>query len=375
MLNPDFSAADFLLHYWQKKPVVIPQGLVDFNDFVDEHDLAGLAMEEDVDSRIVSHGPAGWQVAQGPFEDFDEVCQDQWSLLVQGVDRYIPEASDLMRAFSFIPHWRMDDLMISFAVPGAGVGPHVDQYDVFLIQGKGQRHWKVGAPENSADTCPHPKLRQVAPFTPVIDVVLSPGDILYIPPNWPHEGTAVTDCLTYSVGFRAPDQQVLGHMLADALTSQDMPSLRYSDPDLALTAQPQAITEDELNKLKQLLHSAIDSDDFTNVLLTRLSEQFLPVDDDTDSASAEEVQAMLSAGDKLQLVPGCRPLVYTTETTDSALFIEGEKFTLTQDQLVALQPLLDGHSLCQQALAQNSPDFAIFVLLSTLLNKGYLIWQ
>jgi 50S ribosomal protein L16 3-hydroxylase len=205
----------FIQQYWQKRPLLIKQGLSNFVDPIDQDELAGLAMEDDIDSRIISLSGDKWAVHQGPFEQFDDICQGQWSLLVQGVDRYNELASHLLGAFDFIPSWRIEDLMVSFSVAGGGVGPHLDQYDVFIIQGKGTRRWKVGGPGQYNEISPHPKLKQIDDFVPIIDEVLEAGDILYIPPGCPHEGVALEDCLNYSVGFRAPNQQELLSNFAD----------------------------------------------------------------------------------------------------------------------------------------------------------------
>ena len=305
VLNLDIAA--FLQTYWQKKPCVIRNALPDFTDFIDEHELAGLAMEPELDSRVISKQAEQWSVQQGPFEDFS-ACQGQWTLLVQGVDRFCDDASELMQKFNFIPNWRVDDLMISFAVPGAGVGPHVDQYDVFLLQGKGSRRWRVGSPEGLTSTQPVKGLCQVDDFTPVIDCELQPGDVLYIPPGWPHDGITLSDSLTYSIGFRAPDQAQLGNYLAEHLQTQSTGTKRYTDPELVLSDSPAEVSRKEVDALKDLLHQAIDDDSFSQNLLAMLSEQGIEpeINEPVDSQSLQE---HLESGATLVKLPGCRPLL------------------------------------------------------------------
>jgi 50S ribosomal protein L16 3-hydroxylase len=228
--NLNLDVAHFLAKVWQVKPLLIKQAFPNFTDPIDENDLAGLALEPDIDSRIVSLHEQTWVVTQGPFEDFNQHCKGKWTLMVQGVDRWVDEISDLSRLFDFIPSWRFDDVMVSYSVPGAGVGPHVDQYDVFLIQGKGQRRWQVGSPEAVSEASPLPSLQQVRPFEPLIDEVLNPGDILYIPPGWPHCGTTVENCMTYSIGFRAPNVKDLLQPFNDSVLNEQN-SQRFTDPN------------------------------------------------------------------------------------------------------------------------------------------------
>ncbi len=260
MLN--FNTQTFLKDYWQKKPLVIKGGIAQFDDPLDEHDLAGLAELEEVDSRIISQQNGEWHVEQGPFEDFEPLLKGDWTLLAQGVNQYIPEAAYLLDAFSFIPHWRMDDLMVSYSVANAGVGPHIDQYDVFIIQGRGSRRWQVGNKKEYATVMPHPKLKQIAMFEPIIDEVLEPGDIIYIPPGFPHNGVALEPCLNYSVGFRAPNQIQLLDNFTNHCIEHQKANERYQDPSLAYRKYSAEMTRTEMNAMKKLVKAAIDSNEF-----------------------------------------------------------------------------------------------------------------
>ena len=258
-LNLDVT--NFLQQYWQKQPKVFRNAFTAFQDPLDEHDLAGLAELEQVDSRIVSLIDKQWQVYHGPFEQFDDVCQGEWSLLVQGVDHYIDEASDLLRHFNFIPNWRLDDLMVSFSVKNGGVGPHLDQYDVFIIQGKGRRRWQVGERENPnapyPSYRPHPDLAQIDQFPAIIDEELQPGDMIYIPPGFPHNGVALENCLNYSIGFRAPNQMQLWESLLQHCHDNDIATQRYQDPDLQPRQHSAEITSKELTSVQTLMQTLI----------------------------------------------------------------------------------------------------------------------
>ncbi|WP_224189276.1 cupin domain-containing protein [Escherichia coli] len=170
---------DFLERHWQKRPVVLKRGFNNFIDPISPDELAGLAMESEVDSRLVSHQDGKWQVSHGPFESYDHLGETNWSLLVQAVNHWHEPTAALMRPFRELPDWRIDDLMISFSVPGGGVGPHLDQYDVFIIQGTGRRRWRVGEKLQMKQHCPHPDLLQVDPFEAIIDEELAhPADVL-----------------------------------------------------------------------------------------------------------------------------------------------------------------------------------------------------
>ncbi len=249
----DLDWNDFLQRYWQKRPVILKRGFKNFIDPISPDELAGLAMENEVDSRLVSHQDGRWQVAHGPFESFDHLSENNWSLLVQAVDHWHEPSAALMRPFRQLPDWRMDDLMISFSVPGGGVGPHLDQYDVFIIQGTGRRRWRVGEKTPLKQHCPHPDLLQVEPFDAIIDEEMEPGDILYIPPGFPHEGYALENALNYSVGFRAPNGRELVSGFADYVLARELGSKRYGDPDVKLREHPAEILPQEVDALRQMM--------------------------------------------------------------------------------------------------------------------------
>lgn len=249
---------DFLERHWQKRPVVLKRGFNNFIDPISPDELAGLAMESEVDSRLVSHQDGKWQVSHGPFESYDHLGETNWSLLVQAVNHWHEPTAALMRPFRELPDWRIDDLMISFSVPGGGVGPHLDQYDVFIIQGTGRRRWRVGEKLQMKQHCPHPDLLQVDPFEAIIDEELEPGDILYIPPGFPHEGYALENAMNYSVGFRAPNTRELISGFADYVLQRELGGNYYSDPDVPPRAHPADVLPQEMDKLREMMLELIN---------------------------------------------------------------------------------------------------------------------
>src|SRR4051812_20292918 len=204
MLLGKVTPAQFLKQYWQKKPLLVRGAFPGFRDPVTPDQLAGLALEDDVDSRLVMErgGKKPWEVTLGPQRaaKLRGLPRSHWTLLVQGVDRYVPGVAALLEPFRFIPDWRVEDIMISFAPQAGTVGPHIDSYDVFLIQGQGRRRWQLD-PAAGGALRPGLDLRILKQFTAKQDWVLEPGDMLYLPPDLAHHGTALEDCLTYSVGF------------------------------------------------------------------------------------------------------------------------------------------------------------------------------
>ncbi|MDC8830835.1 cupin domain-containing protein [Alteromonas gilva] len=357
----------FMRDYWQKKPCVLRAALPGFTDLLDENELAGLAMEPDLDSRIVRFHNNQWSVVQGPFEDFS-ACEGKWTLLVQGVDKLVDDASELMTMFNFIPNWRVDDLMISYAVEGAGVGPHVDQYDVFLVQGKGSRRWRVGSPQSSKATQPAAGLCQVEPFEPVIDCELTSGDILYIPPGWPHDGSTIESALTYSIGFRAPDQSQLAGYLAEHLQSADSDPLRYSDPSRAATEDSPCINTDEITQLKQLLHTAIDDNSFTFTLLKLLSDQGLEPDSDS-ALLPEQLQQHIDNDGLIHKRPGCRPIL--CDDYPGWCFVNGEPVKFSPDNHGVMRTLMAQSTVSRSDMASAPDKLDIFCTFTTLINMGY----
>lgn len=260
------SVARFLREHWQKKPLLVRGAFPGFRDPITPDELAGLSCEDLVESRIVREkgGATPWEVTWGPHAEsrFASLPDHGWTLLVQEVNRWVPDAALLLDRFSFIPNVRVDDVMVSFAEPGGNVGPHVDSYDVFLVQGQGERRWRWHTtPTKDTRLLPDLDLRVLAKFRPDADEVLGPGDMLYLPPGFAHHGVAVTPCLTYSIGFRAPSA---GEVWASFVTAQrERPEAArlLQDPELSAAAHPGAIPKALLARVREMVRSMDTSDE------------------------------------------------------------------------------------------------------------------
>lgn len=346
MIIDSFDPEIFLKEYWQKKPCLIKQFAPDFTDPIDENDLAGLAQEEGVDSRIVSNADEKWHVQQGPFDDFEPYCKGNWALLVQGVNNYIEEVDALCDLVGFIPHWRFDDVMVSYSTKNAGVGAHTDQYDVFIVQGKGSRRWQVGLPNTSAEgdtvVMPHPLLKQIDGFDSVIDEILLPGDAIYIPPMHPHCGMTLAPCLNYSLGFRAPTNMEALVGLIDESDDIEHAQTRYTDADISELRQanlsPMQISNNELNRVKESIVALLHSPQANSALLQYLSRQGLVLETDIPEYSTDEVEDMLKQGAEFEKVAGVKVIYAEQGPGDFVFYIDGVKFTVNSS--IAEQTIL-----------------------------------
>lgn len=373
----NFDPEHFLTHHWQKKPLVIRQAFSEFQDPLDENELAGLAQEIEIDSRIVSKQANKWSVHQGPFEDFTPLTLGEWTLLVQGVDSYVAAAAELVQAFSFIPNWRIDDLMASFSVAGAGVGPHLDQYDVFIIQGKGSRRWQVGSTGQHEECLPAPQLKQISHFEPIIDEVLLPGDMIYIPPGFPHNGVALNDCMNYSVGFRAPTQKELISDFADFALDREDFNLRYQDPDIQMRQSTSEIKQQEVKKLRALMKDMIVSVHFEHWLgrfLTKTDGQEEYPLEPEDTYTIEEVKQLIISQTHFVKALGVKSLIIEPEIeshSEVLVYVNESVFHVPKNLLKHVSFLLDQPSW--QTNSEINYENSIFFIqfMTTLVNKGY----
>lgn len=249
----EISIDTFLKEYWHKKPLLIRGAIPNFEGFLTPNELAGMACEEDVQSRLVSYQKKQWKLEQGPFPEkrFAKLPERDWTLLVQSVNHHMQEGNDLLQQFNFIPHARLDDLMVSYAPDGGGVGPHFDSYDVFLLQGCGQRLWRISEQKDLSLVAGAP-LRILQNFHSEQEWTLSAGDMLYLPPHVAHWGIAIGDCMTYSIGFRAPSAEELSGEFLNYLQMRRELSGRYSDPDLTVQSHPAEISAGMIKKVDSI---------------------------------------------------------------------------------------------------------------------------
>ncbi|MDP1886062.1 cupin domain-containing protein [Polaromonas sp.] len=273
MLN-GLTAQQFLSEYWQKKPLLIRSAFPGFKDFVSLESLQTLAQRDDVLSRLIAEREGEWSVKQGPLKasNFRGLKRAHWSFLVQGIDQLVPAGKALLSQFDFIPHARLDDLMISFAPKDGGVGPHFDSYDVFLLQGQGHKRWQVSQ-QPDHELIPDAPIRILRHFKMEQEWILGPGDMLYLPPRYAHYGIALNDCLTYSIGFRAASYQELLTQFLIHLQDRATAEGTYEDADLKSQAHPAEISASMIDKvaaaIKQLTWS---KDDIAQFLGSYLSE-------------------------------------------------------------------------------------------------------
>ncbi len=365
----------FLAEYWQKKPLLVRQAFAGGLDCVDGDTLAGLACEEGIESRlVVEHGLQPWATRFGPFEDedFAALPASHWTLLVQAVDRCLPDVAALKQEFLFLPNWRLDDVMISYAADRGSVGPHVDNYDVFLIQGQGRRRWDIGGEALvDPELLPGLDLKILKEFKSAQSFVLEPGDMLYLPPGFAHHGVALDPCITYSIGFRAPTDKEMVQSFGQYLAQHMREDGFYQDPDLSLRAEPGLILPVEMQRLRNLMLRAFeDPTHFQRWLGGFLTEPRSFHSPAEDSLEVGAVLATLEQHSQLIKGEGVRMAYY--KAGDQLFFaVEGETLVLSSE-LEALAAYLCREQLWESSvlrLAKAAPGFA--ELMSHLWNQGY----
>lgn len=337
MTLTNFDIDDFLRNYWQKKPLLIRNPWPAWNNPVDPDDLAGLACEDDVEARLVVRKRDGWKVEHGPFAEkrFAKLGKHPWTLLVQAVDHAVPDVAALIDAFRFIPNWRIDDVMVSYASDGGGVGPHFDQYDVFLIQGLGQRRWRIGqACDATSELLPNDDLRLLAEFHATDEWVLEPGDILYVPPGIAHDGVAVgDDCMTYSIGFRAPARSELIAHWCDHLLGELAEDDRYADPGLMRPDNPGEVSPETLERLHAMVTEKLaDRDAFARWFGGYTSTPKYPDLDwaPDEPVSIDEVRSLIARSVAVERNPASR-FAFIRRDDAVVLFVDGESYDLTDN--------------------------------------------
>jgi len=244
----------FLRDYWQKKPLLIRQAIPDFKGLLNLRQLIGLACDADAQARAVVRRRSKWELYHAPFaaQDFEGMEKLKWTVLVQGVNHYLPAAAELLKHFNFVPHARLDDLMVSYAPKGGGVGPHFDSYDVFLLQGTGHRRWQISQQKDRTLIEGAP-LKILKDFKVEQEWVLAPGDMLYLPPQCAHNGVAEDECMTYSIGFRTPAYQELAEQFLVYLQDHIRVDGMYADPDLRTQKHPSEISAAMLQQVAQAI--------------------------------------------------------------------------------------------------------------------------
>lgn len=380
-LSPDFDITAFLSDYWQKKPVVLRGAMADFSCPITPEELAGLACEEGVESRLIQeHGETPWQVRNGPFteEDFLALPDTHWTILVQEINKHVPEFALLQERFSFLPNWRLDDVMVSFAPDQGTVGPHADNYDVFLIQGQGRRRWQLSCQDAGPEhLIPGLPLRILRDFRPEEEYVLDEGDVLYLPPGVVHHGVALDDCITISVGYRAPAQvELLSGYLAEVLAQMD-PEAFYEDPDLQPQSNPGQISLQAREKIRAIIRSIPLDDEridrwFGSFTTDVRPGHYLPEPEAVPEAT--ELVAAIRENGELWRSEYARFAYVDDETGHTRLYVAGEEFILGT-QLAFAAPLLCGqrvYTLSELEAHLDNTDFMTLLLELYRLGAVYL---
>ncbi|MES3006469.1 MAG: cupin domain-containing protein [Pseudomonadota bacterium] len=389
VLPDSFDQEDFLRNYWQKKPLLIRASGKPFADPLEPEELAGFACEDFIESRLIQsypgNGASQWKVSNGPFTelDFRRLPDTHWSLLIQAVDQWHEGVREMLDDFRFIPSWRIDDVMISYATDGGGVGPHFDYYDVFLIQGLGKKRWRLGGHVDSDSALlPDLPLRLLAEFNTEEDWIVEPGDILYLPPNLAHYGVAIGDSITYSIGFRTPS--IAG--IIDDLSSEVMQELRedqrYVDTDPRLPTRSGEIDTRVTRQLISLLQEQLLSPDkvtrwFGRYMTTPKYPDLVPVCE--EQLDPDTLQQYRTGGLRLVKNPSSR-FAFTEHADGSAdLFVDGHAIACPAT-LTALLPDLceaQGDSTQLQAVwdAFTAAGEDGAALLARLYNQGSLLGE
>lgn len=345
----DTTLDEFLDNAWQKKPVVLKQAMPNFVNELSPEELAGLSLEPDIESRIVVESPNQppyWSLLTGPFDSktFENLPKTHWTLLVQGVDRLLPEIQQLLNYFDFIPQWRVDDIMISYAAKHGSVGPHYDNYDVFLLQAQGRRKWMLTTKHcNNDNYLPDTELRIMNQFITEQTYVLEPGDVLYLPPHVGHHGISLTDdCMTYSFGYRSYQGKELLNSFCDYVSDNNSIKTLYKDPDWRVINQTSELPDSAWKSAQTLLKNALSDDE---ILAEWFSQFATQLDSETEAQLPTILEdvceadfiTQLKSSNTLQRHPACK-ILYRAADHHMKLYINGVPWKIdgTDNELIKI---------------------------------------
>lgn len=364
-----FDKETFLAQHWQRKPLLIRNAIAAFASPLSADELAGLALEEAIESRIIEYRDSRWLLHHGPFVENDFQRDHPWTLLVQAVDHFVPAVAQLRQLVNFLPQWRVDDVMVSYAVDGGSVGPHYDNYDVFLVQGEGERHWQLGQfCDASSPLLPHEELRILREFSCEQEYLLGPGDILYVPPGVAHWGVARGECTTFSIGFRAPRINDMVSRWADRLLEQLDPELFYSDSRVEPVTRAGEIRPRDLARVRAQVQAALDQETDNHWFGAMVTEPRYDCGIDDDELAA--ARALLADGaEHVALAPEAR-VAWQQEPQGVMVFANGEARLFDATVLSCLTALCERWRLEGDLLARCRAAAGTAALLDYLLETG-----
>jgi len=365
----NLDRAEFLAQHWQRQPLLIRNAISNFRPPLDSHQLAGLALEDEVESRLIEQRGKTWRQYDGPFSESDFLRDRPWTLLVQAVDHYIPAVAELHRLIDFIPQWRTDDIMVSYAVDGASVGPHYDNYDVFLLQGEGHRRWQLGQRcDHTSPLIHHDDLRILSAFEPSAEYLLGPGDILYVPPGVAHWGIAQGECTTFSIGFRAPRISDMVSRWADQLLQQLPPEQFYRDPGRAPVVRPGELHPRDLEQAMTQLHDVLGQAVGAHWFGELVTEPRYHIEVDDDEAA--RAHALLKGCARSVTLSPAAKVAWQQDATGIAVFANGECLTCAASVLPSLLILCRSEALADASLDKAMADPDTASMLGSLAQSG-----
>ena len=370
------TAEQFLAEYWQKKPLLVRNGLPEIVGLLEPNDIQQLALEEHASARLIRQkdkNPNEWHVKSSPLTkgDFQKLPK-LWTLLVQAVDHYSFDLSELWKKFPFIPQWRRDDIMVSYAPKGGSVGKHFDFYDVFLVQGHGHRRWQLGqmCDANTAFV-PNQPLKLLPEIDVQFDEVLAPGDLLYVPPGMAHYGVAEDDCLTFSFGFRMPNVAGMMERISDQFSANTLLQNPVVDIARKQMSQIGEINPTELGHLKDLVLAQLrDSAALDAAIMSYMSEPKYPDNiPEADEIEADDLKEILPEGYEILLEPASR-LLYTEQDGTLHFWGNGEALFIAEPFSQKLKAIANGESL---PFDSQFNDDEILENVAHLLNESILM--
>ena len=372
-----FDRSEFIQQYWQKKPCLIRQAIPDFQSPISPEELAGLACEDEVHSRLIieKDRDSPWELSYGPFQEevFLALPETHYSLLVSECEKWIPGLADLIDQFRFIPDWRIDDLMVSYAPPGGSVGPHSDEYDVFLLQALGKRKWQYSDSRvDNPALIPGLDLAIMRDFRADQEAILSPGDMLYLPPGIAHHGVAVDACLTFSIGFRAPTTIEVLESFTLELDRQALASKRYTDPDLEVSRHRAEITQQEIDRFRAMVLSAMEQPEQLWVdSVGKLLSDSMVDGKDPDSPPAHPHGLFKN---NWMINPDSRMLYYRGDS-DITFYCNGQRYKLPNSDLVIefIQNLCELRFVSAESIVTCRKQKPLIEMLYELEKTGALV--